>query len=411
MSLRTRALTIIGAVFSVLIIVVLLTSRHVILTGYNRLETEYIEKNVQQVTSELSNTADRLLAVAGDWAHWDETYEFIQNQSPTFLSDNLTVPALTNLKVNFMLFADSSRHLKYAKSIDLQTNREKPLPADFWDRYISKSNLTKISSAPKGRSGVLMAGEMPVVVAAMCVLKSDLKGPANGLLVIGKLLNPAEINRISEVTGLFVTITPYDQAKSLPEFENVLSRLKEPTAIAVIPSSKTSIAGYVVQQDPDGRPAVLIKISADRKIYAQGLKTFWYFAGLIVGLGLIFISMAMLLLEKTVLTPLVQLNKNVARLGTKVEPDRRLSISSRDELGNLEHAINNMLDRIEDAQKTIHTLEGFIPICSYCKSIRDDGGFWQRVEAYVQDRTEAKFSHGVCPDCVKKHYPELKRST
>ena len=53
-------------------------------------------------------------------------------------------------------------------------------------------------------------------------------------------------------------------------------------------------------------------------------------------------------------------------------------------------------------------LSGFIPICASCKNIRDEDGVWHQVETYVQKRTEAKFSHGICPTCIKKLYPYLK---
>jgi GAF domain-containing protein len=55
----------------------------------------------------------------------------------------------------------------------------------------------------------------------------------------------------------------------------------------------------------------------------------------------------------------------------------------------------------------IKTLRGLIPICAQCKKIRDDQGYWQRLERYLEDHTEAEFSHGLCPECVKTLYPEL----
>ncbi|NOX35150.1 MAG: response regulator [Deltaproteobacteria bacterium] len=59
------------------------------------------------------------------------------------------------------------------------------------------------------------------------------------------------------------------------------------------------------------------------------------------------------------------------------------------------------------ALDTIQTLKGFIPICSNCKKIRDDKGYWNSLETYIQEHSDAKFSHGICPDCTKKLYPEL----
>jgi hypothetical protein len=61
----------------------------------------------------------------------------------------------------------------------------------------------------------------------------------------------------------------------------------------------------------------------------------------------------------------------------------------------------------EKALLEIKVLRGFLPICSSCKKIRDDRGFWNRIESYISDHSEAKFSHGICPECAKKLYPEL----
>ena len=53
------------------------------------------------------------------------------------------------------------------------------------------------------------------------------------------------------------------------------------------------------------------------------------------------------------------------------------------------------------------TLHGIVPVCSNCKKIRTDDGYWQKVEVYVCDHTEAEYSHGICPERTKKLYPEL----
>ena len=56
----------------------------------------------------------------------------------------------------------------------------------------------------------------------------------------------------------------------------------------------------------------------------------------------------------------------------------------------------------------IRRLRGILPICSSCKKIRNDSGYWEQVESYIVDHSEAEFSHGLCPDCVKKLYPEYE---
>ena len=62
---------------------------------------------------------------------------------------------------------------------------------------------------------------------------------------------------------------------------------------------------------------------------------------------------------------------------------------------------------LQKALSEVKKLSGFIPICASCKKIRDDEGYWQQIEAYISNRSEALFSHGICPDCARKLYPEL----
>jgi hypothetical protein len=61
-------------------------------------------------------------------------------------------------------------------------------------------------------------------------------------------------------------------------------------------------------------------------------------------------------------------------------------------------------NRVNEAMAEIKILGGLIPICSSCKKIRDDKGYWNQLEQYIHEHSEAKFSHGVCPECAKKLY-------
>lgn len=62
---------------------------------------------------------------------------------------------------------------------------------------------------------------------------------------------------------------------------------------------------------------------------------------------------------------------------------------------------------LEEARDRIKVLRGLLPICSWCKNIRDDRGYWTQMEAYIRDHSEAEFTHSLCPDCLKTHYGEL----
>lgn len=67
---------------------------------------------------------------------------------------------------------------------------------------------------------------------------------------------------------------------------------------------------------------------------------------------------------------------------------------------------DNLMRELNAALEKVKLLSGLLPICFSCKKIRDDAGYWRQIERYIEDHSEAIFSHGLCPDCAQKLYPE-----
>ncbi|MFZ5775457.1 MAG: response regulator [Thermodesulfobacteriota bacterium] len=66
-----------------------------------------------------------------------------------------------------------------------------------------------------------------------------------------------------------------------------------------------------------------------------------------------------------------------------------------------------LIAELKAALEKVKTLSGFLPICASCKKIRDDKGYWTQIERYIQEHSEAEFTHSICPECTKRLYPEL----
>jgi len=87
-------------------------------------------------------------------------------------------------------------------------------------------------------------------------------------------------------------------------------------------------------------------------------------------------------------------------LRARIEVGRRM-IEMRFEL-------NEKVKELKQALAEVRTLKGIVPICANCKNVRDDQGYWNRVESYLNEHTEADFTHAVCPDCMKRLYPQFE---
>jgi AmiR/NasT family two-component response regulator len=77
------------------------------------------------------------------------------------------------------------------------------------------------------------------------------------------------------------------------------------------------------------------------------------------------------------------------------------------ELRRLSAELQRSNEELQAALASVRTLSGLLPICAYCKKIRDDQGYWHQVELYIQKHAEVQFTHGFCPDCCRKFYPEI----
>ncbi len=73
----------------------------------------------------------------------------------------------------------------------------------------------------------------------------------------------------------------------------------------------------------------------------------------------------------------------------------------------MEEEKGNLIIDLRNALSEVKELSGFLPICSSCKKIRDDKGYWNGVETYISEHSEVEFTHGICPDCMRKLYPEI----
>lgn len=93
----------------------------------------------------------------------------------------------------------------------------------------------------------------------------------------------------------------------------------------------------------------------------------------------------------------------LARVGSALKLKREM-----DRRKSREMELSATVGELKEALSQVRQLSGLLPICAVCKKIRDDEGYWNQLEDYIQTRSEAEFSHGLCPDCLREHYPEIK---
>ena len=89
--------------------------------------------------------------------------------------------------------------------------------------------------------------------------------------------------------------------------------------------------------------------------------------------------------------------------------DLRARISVGRRILDLQTSLTTRVEELQDALRQVKQLRGLLPICMHCKKIRDEEATWQHLETYIERRSDAAFTHSLCPDCRVQHYPETKR--
>jgi CheY-like chemotaxis protein len=89
----------------------------------------------------------------------------------------------------------------------------------------------------------------------------------------------------------------------------------------------------------------------------------------------------------------------------------RLRVRAGERILRLQSALKTKVDELQEALEEVKQLQGLLPICMHCKSVRDQNNVWHRIDAYIARHTDVRFSHGLCRTCLEKYYPDLKDET
>lgn len=150
----------------------------------------------------------------------------------------------------------------------------------------------------------------------------------------------------------------------------------------------------------------ILAVKVDRAEAFGGLYALARFSLIMLGVLLLGVMVGAIWLARGLSAPLVHLSDAAHEIAAG-HYEQKLAVNSTGEIRVLQESFNHMSDQITRAMAEIKSLEGIIPICASCKKIRDDQGYWQQLEAYLVQHSEAMFSHGICPECYEKTQKEI----
>jgi len=200
------------------------------------------------------------------------------------------------------------------------------------------------------------------MISSRPILTSDAEGPVRGALIMGKNLDQARINDLSDRTHLPLILHRTDDAYLPVDFQMANSTLSIEAPVFARALNGTIVGGYALISDVFSNPALIIRAEMPRTIFAQGQTTINYFIMLFSVGSVIVFGTIMILLEKGVLSRLTKLSKEIGSLGENSDLSKRVTVKGNDEITSLAHGLNGMLTRIENTTLKLTKAERFATI-------------------------------------------------
>ncbi len=357
MSITRKTTAVVLLVLALMTGAVSAASRALVLESFRQVENQDTEAHVSRAKEALSADFAALVNLAGDWSNWDDVYRFVEDGNQEFIDINVQGKVFEEMDVDAMVFLGKENEVVLAAAYSRKTGEKMPVPAGLLEALGSGPPLVGLRESDPPVSGVIDLPDGPVMIASRPVLTSEYIGPANGTLVMGKLLDQDAIRRLSETTHLSLSIFRVDASQPGSPQQVALSGLTTGERVVVQPISEETVAGYGIIDDILGRPAYLLEVTLPRAIYSQGAATVRYFLAALGLISVVTVLTIIVLLRQMVLRRLSRLSREVGAVGESHDFSLRVSPAGGDELGRLADTLNQTLDTLHRAQEKLRMSE------------------------------------------------------
>jgi len=358
-SLRLQTVLALGVMILVILGVLFLVVVPRLSRTFANLETTEVREHVIRVDNAIAADLESMLGTAGDWGSWDDTYEYVAGELPSYYDDNMTAASLPTIRLDLMLMSDLGGEPIAFASIDLETGEHVEPPVELLRAsYVSSTFPTLVAGEMSSTAGLLRLDSSLLLVAAQAILTSQDEGPSRGVFIIGRFLDAAEIERLAEQTHLTVIVREVtDPSVDASVLDRLTGGSLAAEEVVVHPLSGDSIAGHTLLRDLHGEAVGILSIETTRDTYQAGLEAQSYVVNATVGALIVTTVVLVILLDRRVLARMSSLSKGVADIAAQSAPSGRVHASGRDEIGRLATGMNEMLAALEESRRRLEQSE------------------------------------------------------
>ncbi len=337
MNIRTKMISLLALLFAVLIVLEIAVQRQVLMPSFAELEREEAETSIKRIGHALDMNLESMESLAGDWGNWADAYQFMQTPNAEFVNLNVTAATMKQLKTNALLIVDlsggylfsSARIWDTGEPLDLDLTARKALPEDFpWRRNLAEG---------KPARGLLRTNRGVMMMAAAPVLDGSGGGQHLGMVIMGRLLTPAQVQIIGA------------QAQAS------LAMLRDHLSAGGEEIAETDTATQIFKSFTDvyGKPLMTFRVEVPRRITERGRGAVTYASLYLIGAAVTVLLLLVVVLNRIVLKPLARVTRHAVAVGDGTDLSARLSLPGQDEIAMLAREFDRMVERVADSRRQL----------------------------------------------------------
>jgi diguanylate cyclase (GGDEF)-like protein len=377
-SIRFRSILVLVLIQLLLFVLVFFTVQSIAVQSVRDLEYINAEQNAILVERILVASSSSMANTVRDWAIWNETYDYIEGNNPTYEEGNLYYESFETLNVNLILYYDIDQQIVFSAFYDFDLEVELPVD-DAYLQIIEDLNIPSNTSKEFFVQGIFTTDAGIFYIASSPILMNNQLTDTAGNVVFARQIDRTELDALEEVSGFPFTIVGNTELNSETQ-----------TKVEVIGDNQIVVKHLIhdLLQTDD----YMIEIILDKKIESIIGDTLTQLALSISLVGLIFAISTMFYLDKEIFRRLLRLNKGIQQISDKADFTTRVSVGpNKDEIDYIGHEINIMLDKLKESEQKINQMS----YMDYLTMIPNRLWFYDHLDQVIAESKETKQKFAV----------------
>ena len=356
MSIRKRTILAILTATMIIVVFEVIHAHTVFLNNYKKLESDEILTDVNHLHAALDSELSDLYALTADWAAWDDTYEFIQNENATYLKSNLVDGTFESLGLNLIIFFDEDGKVIYQKAYDLEEQESIPVSDEITNFFSNNPDLFNLGES-ESNSGFLAVEDVPTIYCIHPILTSLEEGPIRGYLLFTIIIQDDLFTQIENSVDSRIAFLPFEES-IIPEDSKFINLDKsEIGGFYIHEVNQKTVNYFSLINDYQGQSIFVVQQEKNRSIYQQGLKSMRNQMLVILLTSFTAGLLLIITLEKYLLSRLSTLHKAVINYRSNKDKKTPVILPGNDELSQLSFEIDSTLQSLMLTQSQ---LNGFL---------------------------------------------------